>query len=134
MKDHHKCSQCDTVVDEDNGQYKQCVETLEFLFPTILPSEQVNTASQSVNPTVGMGTSHIVVTTLSGERTTLDYDPNQTILSVKEIVEKELNAPRNKQRLLYNDIELKVPLKTYWIAFYFSRGIFLLNIRVTQLN
>ena len=75
---------------------------MEFLFPTVDVDENVD---QSVD---AVSTSHIIITTLSGEPITLVYNPDQTIMSVKDIVETDLNIPFNKQRLLFNDIELKV--------------------------
>jgi hypothetical protein len=81
---------------------------LEFLFPTVVAGDEVNTAGQSLSPTDDESTSHIVITTLSGECTTLPYNPDQAILDLKDIVEQELKTPRNKQSLLYNEIELKV--------------------------
>jgi hypothetical protein len=81
---------------------------LEFLFPTVAAGDEVNTAGQSLSPTDDESASHIVITTLSGECTTLPYNPDQAILDLKDIVEQELKTPRNKQSLLYNDIELKV--------------------------
>jgi hypothetical protein len=91
-------------------QYKQYIQTLEFLFPTIAVDDEVNTAGQTLIST-DESESHIVITTLSGECTTIVYNSNQTILSLKEIVEQELKTPCNKQSLLYNDTELKVPFK-----------------------
>ena len=108
MRDHHKCSQCDVQVTEDNMQYKQYVKSLEFLFPTIATGDDVNTAGQSLSPTDDESTSRIVITTFTGECTTIIYNPNQTILSVKDIVEEEFKISCYKQSLLYNDIELKV--------------------------
>ena len=84
------------------------METLEFLFPTLSGQDEADTAGQSISPNAENSTSHIVITTLSGECTTIIYNPNQTILELKENVEKELKTPSNKQSLLYNDIELKV--------------------------
>ncbi len=108
MKDHQKCSQCGVQVTEDNEQYQQYVATLGFLFPTVAAVDDVNATGQSPGATNDELTSHIVITTLSGECTTLPYNPDQTILDLKGIVEQELKTPCNKQSLLYNDIELKV--------------------------
>ena len=108
MRGHHKCSQCPVQVTEDNEQFKQYVQTLEFLFPTVTAGDKVNAAGQSLDPTDDESTSHIVITTLSGECITLPYNPDQNILNLKDIVEQELKTPCNKQSLLYNNIELKV--------------------------
>jgi hypothetical protein len=108
VRDHHKCSQCDVQVTEDNVQYKQYVKTLEFLFPIIVTNDDVNTAGQPLSPTADESTSRIVITTFTGECTTIVYEPDQTILSVKDIIEQEFKISCNKQSLLYNDIELKV--------------------------
>ena len=108
MENHRKCSQCDVQVTQDNVRYKQFAQALELLFPTVAAGDDVNTAGQYSGPTNDESTSHIVITTLSGECTTLPYNPDQTILNLKDMVEQELKTPPNKQSLLYNDIELKV--------------------------
>ena len=118
MRDHQKCSQCDVQIREDNVQYKQYVQTLEFLFPTVVAGEEVNAAHGQPLLSTDESESHIVITTLSGESTTLVYNPDQTILSLKDIVEQELKTPYNKQSLLYNEIELKVPFKQAYIFLY----------------
>ena len=120
MKNSQKCSQCDTAVGEENIKYKNYLETLEFLFPTV-------EAGDDVYQSADVSTSHIVVTTLSGECTTLVFNPNQTIMSVKDFVEKELNIPANKQSLLYNNIELKVCMPII-SSFFASRWYFSLKI------
>ncbi|CAB4033393.1 Ubiquitin-60S ribosomal L40, partial [Paramuricea clavata] len=105
VRDYRKCSQCDVQVTEDNKQYKQYVQTLEFLFPTVAVGE-VNTTGQCLSPT-DESTSHIVITTLSGECISIVYNLDQTIIDVKDIVEKKLKTPCKKQCLLYNDTELE---------------------------
>lgn len=65
-------------------------------------------AAEEICEAVDDSSSHIVVTTLSGERTTLVFNPDQTIMNLKDKIEDKLNAPFNKQYLLYNDVELKV--------------------------
>ena len=115
MRDHHKCSQCDVQVTEDNDQYKQYVQTLEFLFPIVAASDDVNAVSDQT-----AHDSHIVITTLSGESIVLVYNPNQTILSLKDIVEQQLKTPANKQSLLYNEVELKVQ---YLSNLFYSRYV-----------
>ena len=107
MKTSQKCSQCGTEVAEENIYYKNYLETLEFLFPTV-------EAGDDVHQSADVSKSHIVVTTLSGECTTVVFNPDQTIMNLKDIVEKELNIPSNKQCLLYNDIELKVCISYYF--------------------
>ena len=109
MRDDHKCSECDVQVTEDNEQYMQYVQTLEFLFPTFAGGDEVNTAGQSVSPTDDEST-YIVITTLSGERISIVYNPDQTIIDVKDIVEQKLKTPCRKQCLLYNDTELEVSI------------------------
>ena len=107
VKDHHKCSQCDVQISEENNLYKEYVRVLENLFPTVTTDDELNTAGQFATSNY-ISDSHLVITTLSGESTTLIYNPNQTILSVQSIIEQELKTPCNKQSLLYNDTELKV--------------------------
>ena len=110
MRDHQKCSHCGVQVTEDNVQYQQYIETLEFLFPTVADDDDVNTAGQSVSLTDDDSTSHIVITNLSGESVSIVYNPDQTIMDVKATVEKELKTPCKKQCLLYNDTELEVSI------------------------
>ena len=131
MRDHHKCSECDVQVTEENVQYKQYVQTLEFLFPTVAVDDEVHTAGQSLDPT-DESESHIVITTLSGECTTIVYNPNQTILSLKDIVEQELKTPSNKQSLLYNDTELKVSFKLAHAAYIDLYPLLCTTIRCTH--
>ena len=112
MRDQHKCSQCEVQVEEDNVQYKQYVQTLDFLFPVVGDADEVNAAGQSpIYP--DESDHHIVITTLSGDNAVLVYNPNQTILSLKNIVEQELKTPCEKQSLLYKDTELKVRTKLW---------------------
>ena len=122
MKDKKKCSQCEAQVKEDNEQYKNYVETLEFLFPTLSGHDEIDAAGQSISPTAEDSISHIVITTLSGECTTIIYDPDQTIVELKDKVEQELKTPSNKQSLLYNDIEMKVcisiSLSRYYVYYH----------------
>ncbi|XP_028396153.1 uncharacterized protein LOC114520132 [Dendronephthya gigantea] len=101
---HQKCSQCETGVAEDNTQYQQYLESLEFLFPAI---DAVNCNEAIIQSSDEGSKSHIYITTLSGKYTTIDYNPNQTIIDLKKNVEKDLKTPHKKQCLLYNDIELE---------------------------
>jgi hypothetical protein len=103
VRNHQKCSQCEVHVTQDNEQYKQYVQTLEFLFPTVAHKDVSGQSPGSI-----ANDSHVVITTLSGESVKLAYNPNQTILSLKDIVEQQLKTPSNKQSLLYNEVELKV--------------------------
>ena len=105
VKKHQKCSQCENVVNEDNKIYLQGIETLEFLFPNVEIEDDDPGLLGSV---ASHSSSSIVVTTLSGECTTLSYNANQTIQNLKNDIEKELKIPCNKQCLQYHDIELKV--------------------------
>lgn len=128
MKDHHKCSQCDVQVSEEDKLYKEYVHVLESLFPTVTIDDELNTAGQF--PTSNyISESHIVITTLSGESTTLTYNPNQTILSVQSIVEQELKTPCNKQSLLYNNTELKV---THLYGYTYSFSLCNIAIQITK--
>ena len=108
VRDHQKCSQCVVQVTEDNVKYGEYVQTLKFLFPTVASGNEINTVDQSLSPTTDDPTSYLVITTLSGESTTIPYNADQTILHLKEVVKQKLKAPSNKQSLLYNGIELKV--------------------------
>ena len=82
------------------------MEMLDFLFPSADGEDDPELLASS-SLTVG-DSSHIVVTTLSGECLTLPYNPNQTIQNIKNKIEEDLKTPCNKQCLLYQDNELKV--------------------------
>ena len=86
------------------------METLDFLFPNVDEEEDAGQPGpDGSSASVASATSsHIVVTTLSGECATLSYNPNKTILDLKKEIEKELKTPCDKQRLLYQNTELKV--------------------------
>ncbi|XP_028396110.1 uncharacterized protein LOC114520098 [Dendronephthya gigantea] len=110
VKDDKKCSQCVAVVDEDNRQYKKYVQTLRFLFPAIITGDkptisggELATASQSGGATANDTTPNIFVTTLSGESITIVYNPEQTIMYLKSIVNEKFGIPSNKQCLLHNN-------------------------------
>ena len=83
------------------------METLDFLFPNVDEEEDAGVDGSSAS-VASATSSHIVVTTLSGECATLSYNPNKTILDLKKEIEKELKTPCDKQRLLYQNTELKV--------------------------
>ena len=112
MRDDQKCSQCGVQVTEDNKQYQQYIETLEFLFPTVAADDDVDAAGQTVSLTDDDSTSRIVISTLSGESVSIVYNPDYTIMDVKATVEKELKTPCRKQCLLYNDTELEVSISS----------------------
>ena len=102
MRDHHKCSQCDVQIADDNDKYIEYLETLEMLFPTVSAGDEalISTGDESI--------SCIFITTLSEKCISIPYKPDQTIADVKKFIEKELKTPCAKQCLLYNDTELKV--------------------------
>jgi hypothetical protein len=88
------------AVTEDNEQYKEYVQTLEFLFPSVDDGDEMHNV-QSPG-------SNIVITKLLGESITIVYNPDQFILDLMVTIEKELKTPCKKQCLLYNNIELEV--------------------------
>ena len=102
VTDRNKCSQCDVIITRDNEKYKEYVDTLKILFPTVSASDEalISTDDESV--------SHIFITTLSEKCISIAYNPEKTIADVKKFIEKELKTPCAKQCLLYNDTELKV--------------------------
>ncbi len=107
MKNNNKCSQCETSVNEDNTRYKEYLKILKFLFP----NEEENIAVQdgdSISEMDIAAEGDITVTTLSGESATFAYQPQKKILDIKNEVEAVFETPPNKQRLLYQDKELKV--------------------------
>ncbi len=69
------------------------METLEFLFPTVATDDDVNTAGQSPGPTDDESISHIDIATLSGERTTLPYNPDQTTVATDDDVNAAGQCP-----------------------------------------
>jgi hypothetical protein len=91
-------------VEEDNEIYKEYLETLDFLFP---PEEEIDKSVYHPEcAAVGFG--KIYVTTISGESVTLTYYAHKTIMDIKKEVEKELKTTPDKQRLIYQNKELKV--------------------------
>ena len=91
-------------MEEDNEIYKEYLETLDFLFP---PAEE-NDESGYQAECAAIGSGNIYVTTISGESVTLTYNPNKKIFDIKKVVENELKTSPDKQRLLYQNKELKV--------------------------
>ena len=102
MKNQGKCSQCDSKVGKDNEKYQDYVDTLEYLYPNIENDDDV------VSPAITAFGSKLFISTLSGESTTLSYDPNETILGLKKRIETSLKISSDKQLLLYKDKALKV--------------------------
>ena len=54
------------------------------------------------------GDKTISVVMLGGDSTVLEYQPDLTILSLKDFVKRRLGPDPDKQRLLYKEQELKV--------------------------
>ena len=102
MKTYHKCSQCEIIVEEDNEVYREYVETLEYLFP----NEEEEMITENTENFKDGG--NIYVTTMSGESLMLSYHWNKRILDLKKEVQAGLKAEPEKQRLLYQNNELKV--------------------------
>ena len=97
------CSQCEIQVKKDNNVYREYLETLEYLYPNEgeeeIIEEKVENAQDSGN---------IFVTTMSGELLTLSYHRNKRIIDLKKEVQVGLKTEPEKQRLLYQNNELKV--------------------------
>ena len=109
VKDSQKCSQCDTTVNDDNVQFQKYIEILDFLFPVLADAKSEPVSPDSSNScSLSDIPSSVVVTTLSGDCTTIQYNPNQTIQNLKDTITKHLGPPCNKQCLLYQETELKV--------------------------
>ncbi|XP_046855403.1 uncharacterized protein LOC124448402 [Xenia sp. Carnegie-2017] len=102
VKTYHKCSQCEIIVEEDNKVYREYVETLEYLFP----NEEEEMITENTENIKDGG--NIYVTTMSGESLMLSYHWNKRILDLKKEVQAGLKAEPEKQRLLYQNNELKV--------------------------
>ena len=90
---------------EDNEIYKEYLETLDFLFP---PEEENNGGAGYQADCAAVGSGNLYVTTISGESVTLSYSPYKKISDIKKEVENELKTPSEKQRLLFQNKELKV--------------------------
>ena len=107
VKNNKKCSQCENTVTEDNEVYKDYLETLDFLFP---PEEEHDESGYQAECAAIGNSGKIYVTTISGESVTITYFPRKTIMDIKKDVEKELKTSPDKQRLIYRNKELKVPI------------------------
>ena len=105
MKQENKCSQCESTVDVNNAIYKEYLKILTFLFPN--EEEEIDYDDDSVAE-MEVAEGYITVTTLSGESATFEYQLKKKILDIKKEIEKEFKTPPNKQRLLFEDKELKV--------------------------
>ncbi|XP_028413485.1 uncharacterized protein LOC114536328 [Dendronephthya gigantea] len=103
VKNSNKCSQCDSFVDENNKRYQQYLKTMNFLFPNEEEDEDNNSIVE-----MDIAEGEIKVITLSGEHAILKYQRRKTIRVVKEEVERELKTPPERQRLLYQEKELKM--------------------------
>ena len=86
------------------------METLDFLFPPEEPDDDVHEIACAA-----LATGNLFITTLSGESATLSYHPFKKILDIKKEVESQLKAPAANQRLLYQNKELKVIIKTFFL-------------------
>lgn len=97
------CSLCEIRVTEDNVMYKEYLEALEFLFPN-----EENEEIPSKETTYMLQSGNLYITTMSGESLTLTYYQNKRISDLKKEVQSGLKTEPEKQRLLYQNKELKV--------------------------
>ncbi|XP_046855656.1 uncharacterized protein LOC124448712 [Xenia sp. Carnegie-2017] len=103
VKKYQMCSLCEIRVTEDNVMYKEYLEALEFLFPN-----EENEEIPSKETTYMLQTGNLYITTMSGESLTLTYYQNKRISDLKKEVQSGLKTEPEKQRLLYQNKELKV--------------------------
>lgn len=89
---------------------------LNFLFPNEEDIEKDNDVSE-MEITESCVEGEIRVTTLSGDIAVIAYEQRKKISTVKKDVEEKLKIPPNKQRLLYQDKELKVCVTSFWLSF-----------------
>ena len=88
-------------------RYKEYLKILKFLFP----NEEDGDAAQdgdSISEMDIAAEGDITVITLYGVKATIAYQPQKKILDIKNEVEAVFETPPNKQRLLYQEKELKV--------------------------
>ena len=89
---------------------------LNFLFPNEEDIEKDNDISE-MEITESCVEGEIRVTTLSGDIAVIAYEQRKKISTVKKDIEEKLKIPPNKQRLLYQDKELKVCVTSIWFRF-----------------
>jgi hypothetical protein len=87
-------------------RYREYLKILKFLFPN--EEEDNDQDDDDSISEMDIAEGDIKVTTLSGESATFLYQPQKKILNIKKEIEAEFKTPPNKQRLLYQDKELKV--------------------------
>ena len=118
VRDNNKCSQCDSAVDENNTTYKEYIKVLNFLFPNEEDIDEDDCDTSEMEITESCVEGEIKVTTLSGESAVIVYQPRKKILKIKSEVEEKFKIAPNKQRLLYQDKELKVFIHLYGESIY----------------
>ena len=65
------------------------------------------------NPNQQLQNYHVTVGTLQGDEKELEYNRETTVLDFKYTVQKEFGPEPSKQKLLFNDKELKVIIHVY---------------------
>ena len=81
---------------------------LNFLFPNEEDIDENDYDISEMEITESCVEGEIKVTTLSGESDVIVYQPRKKISTIKNEVEEKFKIAPNKQRLLYQDKELKV--------------------------
>ncbi|EDO37746.1 predicted protein [Nematostella vectensis] len=101
VKANKACSQCEAKITLDNPVYLECLSTLGRLFPEVGPGEFINIPVPSgEQPT-------LTVAMMGGETTVIPYNPVMSIAELKLKISQNIRVDRLKQRLMYNDTELK---------------------------
>ncbi|CAH3186653.1 unnamed protein product [Porites lobata] len=103
VQEFRKCSQCPQAVKVDNSRYLECLATLENLFPRL----EVSSAPGDADWSSAEGNKTISVVMLGGDSTVVEYQPNMSILALKAFIKSRLGPEPDKQRLLYEEEELK---------------------------
>ena len=90
----------------DNENYQRFVKLFEYKFPHPLLKTNVDVVTPAEKGSKTNSTIRVIM--LNGDFTSLAFNPNMTIKTVKEHISKELKVSVNRQRLLLNGKELKV--------------------------
>ena len=104
VKEHSECphTDCYKTVSIDDKQLRWFQAILDTIFKEY---HSVNTPEVESVPG---GEGKLYVTSLTGESLEFDYAPTLTVLDVMKQIQLTLGHATNKQKLLYNETELKV--------------------------
>ncbi|KXJ11434.1 uncharacterized protein LOC110243697 [Exaiptasia diaphana] len=103
VEKNHRCSMCDKPVAIDNPTYQECIYTLKRMFPDVeapQPIPSTTAGAPSTNQT-------IMVSVMGGEVTVVQFNPNMTVVQLKNRIQEHFKVKPEQQRLLFQDKELK---------------------------